>query len=496
MKKNALLLCYIFLCSSLTWGQSFNLNVTNGYGGGTYFEGDTVYIWSIPEYQNFSFDGWQGSATNYMLEQNEWLTRIFIPQNSNIGAINADASFTDLTSSVNIGMQIITLPGINNGIQNTSPIDIYYQIPNNPIGIIFCFHGTGGSGASFENDFEKRSFFKAGAKRNYIMIATDANEKTNGDQDGNGKLRWEINDPLNDDEINNIDIKLIKALKDSIINRYNLPLDFPAFAMGVSNGANFADLCAAALQFNASAHMTGNGHYDIYANRVDATPVIFVQSENDQHPSADPIIAINNHSTLINRGISSEFYWHRKTPVYSKRFIRTIDLLITPVISDSIFQRMVNTPMLLDSDNKLLIQNNLDLPTNLFTGLGLSSGSITNCESQIKIMNADHKFHSHYNNRIIDFYDLHLNNTTSISDYEKNIFALVFPNPSNDIFNIQFDSSYNTNISVTNIVGNIIYHEKSDDIKKTIDLSQYAKGIYNLSITTTHSVNNYMLILQ
>jgi hypothetical protein len=152
-----------FFCTFLTfagWGQSFNLNVSNGYGTGTYSEGDTIYIWSNPEFQNYSFEGWQGSATNYVLEQHEWLTRVVVPHNSNVETFNLSAEFNDITHSVTIGSEAITLPGMDNGTLNLYPKDVYYQIPENPIGIIFCFHGTGGSGAGFQNDFEKNHFSK------------------------------------------------------------------------------------------------------------------------------------------------------------------------------------------------------------------------------------------------------------------------------------------------------------------------------------------------
>ena len=249
---------------STGFGQTFTLNISKGYGTGVYQKGDTVFIWSYPETDNNSFNKWQGSANKYMLEGNEWLTRIVVPPSDTISEIYASASFNDLSSTVNIGDEKIILPKMYNEVQTTTSKDVYYQIPENPKGIIFCFHGTGGSGIGFETDFEKRSFFKAGANRNYIMIATEANEKTTTDQDGNGKIRWHIEDELTDNASNNIDIKLIKALRDTFINRYALQSDFPTFSMGVSNGANFADLCAAALNFNASAHMTGNGLPGIY----------------------------------------------------------------------------------------------------------------------------------------------------------------------------------------------------------------------------------------
>jgi predicted esterase len=472
--------CLLLLCliPCLSWSQTYNLNVTHGFGTETYAEGDTIYIWANPDFNEYVFKDWQGSATSYMLEQNEWLTRIVVPIGSNIGNISAQGTFNDLSSTVITTHESIVLPGKDNGLQISAVVDVHSRIPLNPIGIIVCFHGTGGSGAGFETNFEKNVFFKAGANRNYIMIAADANEKTFGDQNNDGALRWEINDPATDDESNNIDIKMIKALRDTIITRLNLPSDFATFALGVSNGANFADLCAAALQFNASGHMTGNGHPDVYATRPDATPVIFVQSENDQNSSANPAVVLSNYDALLNRGITAEFHWHKKTPVYPFRFARTEDMLISPSTSDSIFQRMVDTAGLLDPENKLLIQDNSGLPSNLLTGLGLSSGSMTDCENQIKIMNADHKFHSHYNNRIIDFFDAELTGSLPINDNDDNHEIYLYPNPANDHISIS---------STNNVIHCELYSTKGEFLERFIyqskfNLSKYPSGSYFMKI--------------
>ncbi len=489
MQKFALL----FICSlacSVVCGQTFTLDISKGYGTGTYQKGDTVFIWSSPEVDTRCFDHWQGSAKEYMLEGNEWLTRIVVPTNDTISLVHASASLNDLSSTVLIGDEEIILPGMDYGIPELTPKGVYYQIPDNPIGIIFCFHGTGGSGVGFETDFEKRSFFKAGANRNYLMIATEANEKTHGDQDGNGKLRWHIKNELTDNSSNNIDIKLIKALRDTFINRYNLPDDFPTFSLGVSNGANFADLCAAALNFNASGHMTGNGLTGIYENRADATPVIFVQSINDQHESAKPDTAFGNHEALLERGISSEFYWHTKTPVYNERFIRTTDLLISKEISDSIFQRMKRHPNLLDSINRILISNNSELPENLFDGLNLSNGSQTDCENQIKIMNADHKFHSHFNNRIFDFFDLHLEQVNSIEKHTKESPITLYPNPTQSNFHVT-NVGMNASISVLSSSGQLIY--KVVGISE-IDMTPFPDGVYFIKVVDSEQTTVKIIV--
>ena len=92
MKKYLALLFFSFI-GLIIKGQTFTLNITKGYGSGTYQKGDTIQIWSFADKNRLTFNQWQGSATPYMLEENEWLTRISVPVNDTVSNINAIASF-------------------------------------------------------------------------------------------------------------------------------------------------------------------------------------------------------------------------------------------------------------------------------------------------------------------------------------------------------------------------------------------------------------------
>ena len=463
--------------------QTFTLNITKGYGSGIYKKGDTVQIWSFAGKNRLIFNQWEGSATRYMLEKSEWITRIFVPLHDTVSTINAIASFKNLNSTVKSGHEEILLPGMDEGVYIPTFKKVFYQIPENPKGIIFCFHDAGESGEEFETDFEKRSFFKAGAHQNYIMIATDANENT----DSNQSNKWQIKNSLTDNENNNIDIHLIKVLRDTIINRYHLPNSFPTFSMGVSNGANFGDLCASALNFNASCHMIGNGLADIYKNRPDATPVIFVESINAKDESNNPNSALSNHKVLLSRNINSEFYWHIKTPIYSERFLRTTSSQISKEYSDSIFTRLQNYHTLVDN-NQLLLNSKYELPENLFNHLSLSEKSINDCKNQIKIMNADEQFNSHFNYRILNFFNLHFNSSLKNSSIKNEINNKVYENPTKN--NLFQNMEKNTSISVLSSSGKLVYQVNGIT---EINMKPFPNGVYyikknNLGETTVKIV--------
>lgn len=78
----------------------------------------------------------------------------------------------------------------------------------------------------------------------------------------------------------------------------------------------------------------------------------------------------------------------------------------------------------------------------------------------------------------------------------------IYPNPSNDIFYIQFKSTINQNITlrIINIIGEEIYSEFLNDytgeFSKNINLHNKSKGVYYLEIITSNGIINKKLILQ
>ena len=81
---------------------------------------------------------------------------------------------------------------------------------------------------------------------------------------------------------------------------------------------------------------------------------------------------------------------------------------------------------------------------------------------------------------------------------EKLIDVNIYPNPSSNIFNLEFSSDTKSEILVTNILGEQVYIEYTKSIGEfntQIDLSEYSKGIYNLSIKTSSKISRHKLIL-
>ena len=78
----------------------------------------------------------------------------------------------------------------------------------------------------------------------------------------------------------------------------------------------------------------------------------------------------------------------------------------------------------------------------------------------------------------------------------------VYPNPSRDVFNLNFVSEYNQTLKVRilNVVGEEIYTEDLEsfigEYRKQINLEEYSRSIYFLEIETMNGVINKKLMLQ
>jgi hypothetical protein len=77
----------------------------------------------------------------------------------------------------------------------------------------------------------------------------------------------------------------------------------------------------------------------------------------------------------------------------------------------------------------------------------------------------------------------------------------IYPNPSRDVFNITFTSEelQDLRVRVINIVGEVVYTEDLQqfvgEYTKSIDLTNYTKGVYFLEIKTNNSTVNKKLIV-
>ena len=282
------------------------------------------------------------------------------------------------------------------GAQNFK--DVYYIFPENPNATIFMFHGGSGNAFDFANRVEGLQFYNDMLYEGYSIIITESEDRTLNDQNQDGATQWQLL-PF---DLPNIDIENIQALIDTFILRGNIVQNNPIFAVGVSNGGNFASVVSYALDFNGTAAYCSKGIPELY--EVSNIPTIFLIAENDN--VSDNAITIENYNLLVQREINTDLYRNIPKPLYPERFMRIDGIDYNTSIS--IFYEIDSAGFLIDDmlvlgfDNllQIMLSNESMFPVYNNLSINLQYG----INGQLKNTLAEHAFFSDYNNNVLDFF--------------------------------------------------------------------------------------------
>ena len=91
---------------------------------------------------------------------------------------------------------------------------------------------------------------------------------------------------------------------------------------------------------------------------------------------------------------------------------------------------------------------------------------------------------------------------TNTTEVKETLELEIYPNPSNDIFNIIFNSNIkqNINLRIYNVLGDVIFSEIltgfNGNYNRTIDMKAYPNAIYILQLNTKEGVLNKKLVLE
>ena len=487
-----LIFCSLFALFSLSgMSQSFELIVDKGYGSGDYYEEEDVHIWAKTPPENVVFTGWTGNGTEFLKDAGEWHTTLRIPEGKDVGTIALTANFAALGSDIQMVLSKIDLWGEYNNDPSTrfrTQKPYYRVLPTDPKGIVFMFHGTGGSAHSFFKKYETFSTVKDLVYNNYGVIVLSSNETDIGDQNGDEKIRW-IASPGNRDTSNNVDLKNIAELKSILISKYGFG-DIPFFTYGVSNGANFSDLVSASLDFTAGVHMTGNGNATLFKLHPSVKPTLWLQARNDQNVSADSNVAVANYQKMLERGIYTEWYWLDKSPLYAQRFTRSLNNIEKP-LSNDIFDAFSDND-LVDDDNIL----NFDIIdpdeiAKVLSPLNLPKSQFKDVLNQLKVLNADHGGHGEYNRKIIRFFDRFSETITAVEKPKASYLDIrIFPNPCANFLKIYTPYQIQS-YRIFNANGEVM---KEQNLYLDIDVSNLPQGTYFIQVVTDEGTTSQKFI--
>lgn len=464
MKKFSISLSIIIGAIASLFSQSFNLTVNNGYGSGSYQAGDTVHIWSEAFDNTKHFIAWSGDS-NYLEMPHEWHTTLIMPNKD----ISVTATIANMPAYTINNEKIM---GVNN-LKN-----VYSCFPPNLKGVIYFFHGTGGSASNWINIVEYRSLINEAIASNFGVIVTEAEEITlNKDLNNDGKLRW-LTFPI--DTLSGIDYLNIKTLTDTFINRGNITPLTPKFSIGMSNGGSFSAAISYIYQFKAGVSYCASSVQQIFSMRNN--PFAFRMAKYDDNPEVGPqgnYEAWQNDSILNQRGICHNYQVHDKQPIYPERFARINGISVAT--SKAMFNELFNNKQLdssyfaLPSDT--IKKNILASPSLYPTIAGLTPTQRLEALNQISTSNAEHSFYSDFNYSTLQFIGSLCSVASSIQEINNNTKISVFPNPAKNLIVIVANQSI-AQVKIFNLQG----QEIKTSFENKLNIEEIPNGNYFLKV--------------
>lgn len=110
--------------------------------------------------------------------------------------------------------------------------DVTSYVPENPTGMIYLFHGSGGSGANFATKVDTVDVLNRFVAEGYGFVSTSSTERT-------GDMRWEQGNPS---LTTNPDLARLVRLQAHLVATTPLESTTPLAGIGMSNGSRFVTL--------------------------------------------------------------------------------------------------------------------------------------------------------------------------------------------------------------------------------------------------------------
>lgn len=361
-------LLVLLLFSIGTVAQRSNVAVNSGSGDGAHKGQPFVHVWADPAPSGMVFDRWTGADT---LLQN--------PRESHTKLRTANLNLSITATYRSAPVWTPTFETLN-GIQ------IGYHFPTSHVGVIFHFHGQGGSANLLFNNLERRIFANEAVAEGYAVVAIDSADRVNRD--------WSTSNDL----ATSPDIQNVQAAIDLFISRGWMTASTPKFAHGFSKGAGFSPRVARALNFRATSMNLLAGTPDII--NITTIPIIWAIAINDGTIMPGGVQqSRNNYQNLLNRGVPSQYHLAVPTPVYPERFWRITGL--SAADSQTIHASLKQSGFI---DGRDLLRSDPDTSGWESSIPPQYSSFVNSIRDQLRICYTEHTFFSDYNRRVLDFF--------------------------------------------------------------------------------------------
>lgn len=366
------ILSFALLLSLSVSAQRTNITVNTGSGDGAYRGQGFAHVWADPNPPGMVFDRWTGD-TVWLQNPLEYHTKI-------------------RTAKLNVNLTATYKPAPvwNPTFETINGSAIGWYFPVSPVGVIFHFHGTGGSATGLFSNAEQRVFANEAVAAGYAVISLSSVDRVN--------RQWNPN-PLIE---NNPDMQNVQAAINLFVSRGLMTAATPIFATGISNGGAFAPRVSRALSFRGTAIFIAAGTSNILSQTT--VPTIWLLMSKDTTIGSDGNAqAFSNYQNLIGRGVPAQYNVLAPSPVYPERFWRITNL--TADDSRVIYNALKQNGFLDGRD--YLVQNPTISNWQSVIPAQYTSYS-TEIANQLEICYTEHNFYSDYDRRVLDFFNSRL----------------------------------------------------------------------------------------
>ncbi|MBK8147805.1 MAG: hypothetical protein IPK58_06190 [Acidobacteria bacterium] len=350
------------------FGQT-SVTVGSGSGDGRFRGQQIVDVWADPYPAGQIFDRWVGD-THLLARPDEWHAKVRTG-----------------TKNINLNATYRTVPAwLPVGPENIGSTQMRYFFPANPVGVVFHFHGSGGSMNGLFSSSEQTIFARELVAEGYAVVSMNSSDRVNA--------QWNTSLPPNNPDVINVEAAIA-----SFISRGLITNQTPVFASGISNGGAFAPRVSLFLGFRGTAVYIATSNATIMQNTTAATIWCIMQNDSTLAPGSVQE-ALNNYNVLRSRGIRAEYNVLRPSPVFPERFRRIPGLNTADSIN--IYNALKNNGFLDSRD--LLRQNPISSGWQAVVPAQYN-GNLPDILDQLKVCYTEHQFFSDYNRRVISFFN-------------------------------------------------------------------------------------------
>jgi hypothetical protein len=274
--------------------------------------------------------------------------------------------------------------------------DVISYIPEHPRGLVYLFHGTGGS-ANFAQKVETTDVLNRLILRGYGFVATSSTERT-------GNRRWNASDPS---LTTNPDLARLTRLQAHLVATTGVDANTPLLGIGMSNGARFVTLWGQSWRdtgYPIKAIWASHGRTaEPYSGPGELkVPVVFSTSVNDFTAQTGGVAA--SFVAAHNHGTPSEFYMSQERNLNAAQYQRIPG--IDPDEAKQIFFSLVASGVW-DGDGKRVDSDVVDAATRAVSAkLPASVAAQDNAiDDESMLILAVHQFTAEYAEQVVAFFD-------------------------------------------------------------------------------------------